>query len=270
MVVELNNPTVEPVVSNQEPTTESLEVATEPTVEGTESASEQPIVDSKASKQAKGVNLFEAIKKLSPEEQQAFKEYQTDYTKKAASLSDYEKRVAETESILNQMVSDPDIGKILESRRQTSQKQQMPDFSKMSDEEIFNWTVDQRVNQRMQELEQKIESKYGRWYNDTLVEQGNKIMQDFSTSKNIPIEEVRELAKYAVSHNVSLDESYKVKYFDEIPKAAKQEALEELEIKKNANLETGHVSPNASLVVPEKPTIRQAADLAEKQTGLKW
>jgi len=270
MVVETNNPAVEPAVVSQEPVTESLSATAEPTVEGTGNAEEQPIEDSKASTQAKGANLFEAIKKLSPEEQKAFTEFQADYTKKGQSLSEYEKRLAETENVLNQLASDPEIKAIFEARKTAKKSEPMPDFSKMSEEEIFNWTVDQRVNQKVQELEKKFEDKYGRWYNESLVEQGNKIMSDFSASKNIPIEKVRELAKYAVEHRVTLDEAYKVQYFDEIPKVAKQEALQELELKKNANLETGNVPPGVSLVVPEKPSIVQAAELAEKQTGLKW
>lgn len=270
MVVELNNSVaVKPTVS-QEPVG-LAEVVADAVAETENAAVEQPqIVDSPAEKTSKGVNLFEAVKKLTPEEQKAFKDWQAETTKKAQTLSEYEKQLQDLDSTVKQYATDPEISAILKARQEKAKAAAMPDFSKMTDEEIFNWTVDQRVNEKMAALENKIESKYGTWYNQTLVEQGNKIMSDFAANKNIPLEEVSELAKYAVSHKVTLEEAYKVAYFDKIPEAAEQKALQDLELKKNANLELGTVPSGASPVVPEKPTIRQAAELAAKQTGLKW
>jgi hypothetical protein len=269
MVVELqtNNPTVSEPAEVQEPES-GLDTAAEPTVEGTGDTEEQSqVADSKVKIQEKGVNLFESIKKLTPAEQKAFKEWQTDYTNKSQAASEYERRISDYQAYVDSLVKDPEISALLKSR--TEKAKTKPDFSKMSDEEIFNYTVDQRVESRLSELEQRIESKYGTWYNQNLAEQGNKLIQNFANEKELEVSEVKQLAKYAVAHRVSLDEAYKVAYFDKIPEQAKQEALEDLSLKKSANLELGSTPNNIAPVMPEHPTVAQALQAAKRELGYK-
>ena len=265
---ESNNPTASETVESQEPVS-GLEEAAEIAVEGTGTEAVQPEKDTATEKvgkekQVKGVDLNKAIAKLSPEEQKAYKDFQADYTKKSQSAA----RVTEYENYLNNLVADPEISAILKARQEKATVEKPPDFSKMSDEEIFNYTVDKRVQDKLSELETKMESKYGSFINESLVKQGNKMIDDFAESKKIPVEEVRELAKYAVAHQVPLEDAYKVAYADKLPGQAKQEALEDLDLKKKANLELGNIPTGIAPIMPEKPTVRQALEAAKKQLGI--
>jgi hypothetical protein len=267
-----NNPTVsEPVVS-QEPVSEGLEEAAEVTVEGTGAEAVQPeskekdtVTEKVEKEQAKGVDLNKAIAKLTPAEQKAYKAFQGDYTKKSQAAAEYE-------TYYKNLMADPEFVAFAKSKQEKAkvEAEKQPDFSKMNDEEIFNYTVDKRVDEKLTKYKEEVESKYGGFINESLVKQGNKLIDDFAEEKKIDVEDVRELAKYAVEHKVTLDEAYKVAYFDKIPEQAKQEALEDLDLKKKANLELGSTPTGVAPVMPEKPTIAEAAKLAEKMTGLKW
>ncbi|MFH2044491.1 MAG: hypothetical protein ABIK92_05030 [Pseudomonadota bacterium] len=273
MAVETNNPTVvEPVVVQEPSESQGLEEAAEVTVEGTGTEAVQPEADTATEKvekaQAKGVDLNKAIAKLSPAEQKAYKAFQADYTKKSQSAA----KVTEYENYLNNLVTDPEISAILKARQEKAKVEAEPDFSKMTDEQIFNYTVRKEAkvvaSEETKELRQQLAELMGDRQR-TLVEQGNKIIDDFATNKKLDVEDVRELAKYAVGHNVSLDEAYKVAYFDKIPEAARQEALDDLDLKKKANLELGNVPSGVAPIMPEKPTVRQAFEMAQKQLGIK-
>jgi len=264
-----NNPIAGEVAEVQEPSG-SLNEATETTTEGTGTAEEQPLADSKAGKEVKGVDLNKAIAKLSPEEQKAYKAFQAEYTKNQQTLSNYEKQNIAYDDYIRNLTSDPDVVAIIKAKEAKAKAEPEPDFSKMSDQEIFDYSVDKRVKAQMSELESKMESKYGSFIQNKLVDEGNKLMKDFAESKKITVEEVRELSKYAINHRVPLEDAYKVAYADKIPEQAKQEALEDLELKKNANLELGNIPSGAAPVMPSKPSFTEAADMAEKITGLKW
>ncbi len=271
MVVETNNPTtIEPVVS-QEP--QGLEETAEVAVEGTGTEAVQPETDTATEKvekvQAKGVDLNKAIEKLSPEEQKAYKAFQAEFTKKSQSLSELEKAKAEYEETFNRLSSDPEISAIFKARQEKAAKAQQPDFSKMSDEEIFNYTVDKRVEEKLTTLEQKMEQKYGTYIDNNLAQQGNKIIKDFATEKKISVEESMELTKALFSYQPKLEDMYTLKYAKQIPEVAKQEALDDLDLKKKANLELGNVPSGVAPIVPERPTVRQALEMAKRETGIK-
>ena len=134
---------------------------------------------------------------------------------------------------------------------------------------IFNYTVDKRVADKLSELEAKMDSKYGTYINSRLVSEGDKMISDFAEAKKIDVDEARELGKYAVNHRVSLDDAYKVAYFDKIPLQAKQEALQDLNLKKSANLENGNIPAGVTPVMPENPTIAQAFEAAKRELGIK-
>jgi ubiquinone biosynthesis protein Coq4 len=266
MTVEMtNNPTAAETDGNQEPQG-GLESTEETTVEGTGTTQEQPETDSgvEEESQVKGVDLNKAISRLSKAEQKAYKAFQAEFTKSKQKLSDYEL----FEQQVNSMLSDPEVSALLKAKSEKAKAEKQPDLSKMSEEEIFNYTVDKRVEEKLSALEQKMEAKYGSFINESLVKQGNQLINDFAQSKGLEVDAVRELAKYAVGHRVSLDEAYKVAYFDKIPEQAKQDALKDLEIKKNANLELGNVPTGATPVSPQKPTIKEALDMARKETGI--
>jgi len=268
-----NNPTaIEPVAVQELSESQGLEEAAEVAVEGTGTAEEQPAKDSKTGKetQVKGVDLNKAIAKLSPEEQKAYKAFQAEFTKKSQSLSELEKAKAEYEETFNRLNSDPEISAIFKARQEKAAKAQQPDFSKMSDEEIFNYTVDKRVADKLSELEAKMETKYGSFINESLAKQGNKIITDFAEEKKIPIEETWELAKKVFDYKPTIEDMYKLKYFNKFPEIAKQEALDDLDLKKKANLELGNIPTGIAPVIPEKLTFVEAAKMAEKTTGLNW
>jgi len=271
MAKETNNPTVEEPAVVQEPASEGLDKAEEVTVEGTGTEEEQPAKDSEAGKeeQAKGVDLNKAIAKLTPAEQKAYKAFQADYTKKSQNLSEHEKKVAAYEDYYKNLTADPEISAILKSRQDKAAKEKEPDFSKMNDEEIFNYTVDKRVKAITAELETKMDNKYGTYIQSKLVTEGNKLIGDFAASKKISVEDVKELAKYAVEHKVPLEDAYKVAYADKIPEAARQEALDDLDLKKKANLELGSIPAGVAPVMPKLPTVRQALEAAKRETGIK-
>jgi hypothetical protein len=270
MTVELNNSGVAESDVSQEPS--GLAEAGE-TTEETEAGTEQPAADSGTeSKQIvkdEKVNLFKAIEKLSPAEQKAFKEWQADYTSKTQSASELEKKMEQYQGYLDNLGNDPEIQAILKARQAKAQAEQLPDFSKMSEEEIFNWTVDKRVEEKVSALEKKIEAKYGTWYQSELADKGNKMINEFAESKKVSVDEAKDIAKYAVAHSMSLDEAYKVHYFDKIPQQAKQEALEDLELKKKANLELGNIPTGVAPILPKFPSIREAAEAAAKEHGIK-
>lgn len=274
MEIQANNPTVIEPVSVQEPISEGLDNTAEVAVEGTGTVEEQSleVKDSEAGKetQAKGVDLNKAIAKLTPGEQKAYKAFQAEYTKNQQILSEHEKRIADYDSYYSDLMADPDFVTLQKAKQTKAEAAKEPDFSKMTDEEIFNYSVDKRVQDKLTELESKMETKYGTFINQKLVSEGNKIMEDFAQEKKLPVEDVTSLAKYALEHRVSLDEAYKVAYFDTIPQQARQEALDDLDLKKKANLELGNVPSGITPVMPDKPTFREAANLAEKQTGLNW
>ena len=272
MAKETNIPTVSESVESQEPVSEGLEEAEVATVEGTGTVEEQPVKDSetgKEEKQVKGVDLNKAIAKLSPAEQKAYKAFQADYTKKSQTLSEHEKKITSYEDYYRNQMADPEYVALAKSKQAKAEAEKQPDFSKMNDEEIFNYTVDKRVQDKLSELESKMDNKYGTYIQTKLVAEGNKLIGDFAEEKKIPVEDVKELAKYAVGHRVTLDEAYKVAYFDKIPEAAKQEALDDLDLKKKANLELGSIPSGVAPVMPEKPTVRQALEAAMKTTGIK-
>lgn len=273
MTKQTNNPTDSETVVTQEPINEGLEETEVTTVEGTGTEVVQPEKDTATEKvrkeQVKGVDLNKAIAKLSPAEQKAYKAFQADYTKKSQILSEHEKKIAGYEEYYKTLMADNDIAAVLKSKQAKAEAAKEPDFSKMSDEEIFNYTIDKRVKAITAELETKMDAKYGTYIQTKLVTEGNKLINDFAEEKKIPIEDVRELAKYAVGHMVSLDEAYKVAYFDKIPEAARQEALDDLDLKKKANLELGSIPSGVAPVMPEKPTVRQALEAAMKTTGIK-
>ena len=64
---------------------------------------------------------------------------------------------------------------------------------------------------------------------------------------------------------MSLDDAYKVAYFDRIPAQAKQEALQELNLKKSANLENGNIPTGVNPITPERPTIAEAFAAAKRE-----
>lgn len=262
-----NNPIVTDVAAVQEPAlkNEGLNETTEVTTEGTGKVEEQPIQDSKTTTKQEKVDLNKAIAKLSPAEQKAYKDFQADYTKKSQAAA----KITEYEQYLNTLTSDPDIVAVLKAKEAKAQAAKEPDFSKMNDEEIFNYTVDKRVQSKLEELENRMESKYGSFIQNKLVSEGNKIIEDFATDKKIEVDDAKELAKYAVEHRVTMDEAYKVAYFDEIPRQAKQEALDDLNLKKQANLELGNIPSGVAPVMPERPTVMQAYEMAKRQTGIK-
>ena len=265
-----NNSTVDESASVQEPTNEGLE-ATEEITEETGTDEVQPDAEAKDTEstvketKTKGVDLNKAIAKLSPEEQKAYKKFQAEFTKKSQTLSEVERARAEYEDYVNKLNSDPEISALFKARAERTAKSQEPDFSKMSDEEIFNYTVDKRVADKLSELENKMESKYGSYINSRLVSEGDKLISDFATAKKIDVDEARELGKYAVDHRMSLDDAYKVAYFDRIPAQAKQEALQELNLKKSANLENGNIPTGVNPITPERPTIAEAFAAAKRE-----
>ena len=270
-----NNPTAEEPVVTQEPES-GLEETAEATVEGTGTEAVQPEKDTATEKEAKeaketkvkGVDLNKAIAKLTPAEQKAYKDFQADYTKKSQSHSDLEKENKAYKEYYDNLMKDPEFKAVAKARQERAEKEKEPDFSKMNDEEIFNYTVDKRVQDKLSELESKMDSKYGTYIQSKLVSEGNKLIADFAESKGIPEDDVRGLAKYAVDHKVTLDEAYKVAYFDTLPEKAKQEALDDLDLKKKANLEQGSVPSGVAPVMPEKPTVREALEAAKKELGM--
>ena len=284
-MADTNNSEVVESVEVQEPVESTIGLdGTEEIIEETGTAEEQPTKDSETVKaekpedtkevkgkvKAKGVDLIKAIEKLSPEEQKAFKDWQADYTKKSQSLTEVEKAKNEYEEYVRSLQADPEISAIFKARAEKKAKEAEPDFSKMSDEEIFNYTVDKRVKAIAAELEAKMDSKYGTYIQQKLVDEGNKLIADFAEDKGIPVEEVRQIAKYAVDHKLSLDESYKIFNYDKLPQVAKQEALADLDLKKQARLETGSVPTGVAPIIPENATFLEAATAAAKQTGISW
>ena len=274
MADETKNPASEETADIQEPES-GLEETAEPVVDESGTEAVQPEKDTATEKAAKetkekGVDLNKAISKLSPAEQKAYKAYQADYTKKAQSLSEHEKKVEQYEKYYQDLIKDPDFIALQKSKAEKAKAEAEPDFSKMSEEEIFNWTVDKRVQDKLSELETKMDSKYGTYISQKQVAEGNKMIADFAKEKAMPEEDVRELAKYAVEHRVSLNDAYKVANYDNLPEQAKQQALEDLNLKKKANLEQGNVPSAVAPITPEKLSFDEAAKLAEKSTGLKW
>lgn len=266
-----NIPTVSEPVESQEPVSVGLEEADVTTVEGTGTVEEQPVKDSETGgkEQVKGVDLEKAIAKLTPAEQKAYKAFQADYTKKSQILSDHERKIAGYEEYYRNQMADPDYVALAKSKQAKVDAAKEPDFSKMSDEELFNYTIDKRVQSKLTELETKMDAKYGTYIQSKLVAEGNKLIGDFAEEKKIPIEDVKELAKYAITHRVPLEDAYKVAYADKIPGIATQAALDDLDLKKKANLELGSIPSGAAPVMPEKPTIKQALQAAVKETGYK-
>jgi len=264
------NPTDSETAEIQEPT-ESLDETEVTTEDESGTVEEQPKEVSETEKatgkkQAKGVDLIRVLeKKLTPAELKAFKTSQAEFTKKSQTLSEYEKKISDYEGYYKDLMTDPEVAAILKSRQAKAEKEKEPDFSKMSDEEIFNYTVDKRVKAITAELESKMDTKYGTYIQSKLVAEGNKLISEFAASKKIPEEEVRGLAKYAVEHRLTLEEAYKVGYPDHV----KQEALDDLDLKKKANLELGNIPSGATTVLPEKPTVKQALEAAMKTTGIK-
>ncbi len=268
-----NNPAAGEAGITQEPQG-SLGEAEVITVEGTGAEVVQPQKDTTTEAITKGVDkgvdLNKAIEKLTPAEQKAYKAFQAEYTRKSQSLSETEMAKAKYEGYLNSLVADPEISAILKARRDKAEIEKEPDFGKMNDEEIFNYTVDKRVKAITAELETKMDAKYGTYIQSRLVDEGNKIINDFAEAKKITVEEVMELSKYAINHQVPLEDAYKVAYADKIPQQARQEALDDLDLKKKANLELGVIPTGVTPIMPEKQTFSEAAANAEKQTGLSW
>ena len=72
-----------------------------------------------------------------------------------------------------------------------------------------------------------------------------------------------------MAHKVPLEDAYKVAYADKIPEAARQEALDDLDLKKKANLELGNIPSGVAPIMPEKPTVKQALEMAKRELGIK-
>lgn len=279
MADETKNPAAGETAEVQEPES-GLEEAEVPAEDESGTVEEQPESDetkvsetekSTGKEQAKGVDLIRVLeKKLSPEELKAFKDTQAVFTKKSQSLTDVKKQVKAYEDYYKGLAANPEFVALQKSQKEKAKAKEEPDFSKMSEEEIFNYTVDKRVQDKLSELEKKMDNKYGTYIESKQVAEGNKMIADFAESKKIPEENARELAKYAVGHNVSLEDAYKVANFDTIPEQAKQDALEDLDLKKKANLELGSIPSSVAPVIPDKMSFAESAKQAEKETGIKW
>jgi hypothetical protein len=268
---EIQEPTIG--LDGQEEILEETGTTEEQPKEDSEVAEDATLKEAKGNKdevRKKGVDLNKAIIRLSPEEQKAFKDFQAEFTRKSQTLSEREKQIAEYDEYVKSLQSDPEVAALFKSRAEKAAKSQEPDFSKMTDEEIFNYTVDKRVQSKLAELEKKMDSKYGTYIQQKLVDEGNKLINDFADAKGLDVEEARQMAKYALDHKLSLDETYKVFNYDKLPQQAKQEALADLDLKKMANLETGSVPTNVAPVNPDKMTFAEAAMAATKQTGINW
>ncbi len=279
MADETKNPAAGETAEVQEPVgLEEAEVTTEDesgTVEEQPESEETKVSETEKStgkEQAKGVDLIKVLeKKLTPEELKVFKNSQADFTKKSQSLSDSEKKVQAYEDYYKGLAADPEFVALQKSQKEKAKVEKEPDFSKMSEEEIFNYTVDKRVQGKLSELEKKMDNKYGTYIESKQVAEGNKMVEDFAKEKGLTVEEVRKnILSYAVEHGTTLGEAYGANYQDKITEKSQQDALEDLEVKKKANLELGSIPSNVAPVSPEKMTFAESAKQAEKETGLKW
>ena len=215
MADETKNPAAGETAEVQEPESglEEAEVTTEDesgTVEEQPEGEESKVSETEKStgeEQAKGVDLIRVLeKKLTPKELKAFKDSQADFTKKSQSLSDSEKKVKAYEDYYKGLAADHEFVALQKSQKEKAKTEEEPDFSKMSEEEIFNYTVDKRAKQLVAESEKRMDDKYGNYIQNKQVAEGNKMIADFAESKKIPEKDARELAKYAVDHSVSLEE----------------------------------------------------------------
>ena len=290
MADKTNNSEVVESVEVQEPAT-GLD-GTEEVIEETGTVGEQPVEDSETAKaekpedtsskdakedkgkvKKKGIDLIKAIEKLSPAEQKAFKDWQADYTKKSQSLTEIEKAKNEYEEYVKSLQSDPEISAIFKARAEKKAKEAEPDYSTMTDQEIFRHEVRKEAKIEVGEATKVLKEEIAELkadLNARRVEEGNRLLADFAKEKDITVAEALGMAKEMFNRKPTLDDIYKLKYFDTLTEKAKQEALADLDLKKQANLETGSVPTGVAPINPEKPTFAEAAMAAAKQTGINW
>lgn len=178
-----------------------------------------------------------------------YKDLQSEFTKTREQLKEHK-------NWREQLKGNPHFQQWAASLKEQAQQQQKPDFDNMSEEERFNYLVDQRVNERLnKEVKPYIDSTMQKEANETL----NRFFNDNPDAKGHD----EEIAEVMTKYNMPINEAWKYLGADTAEEKAKQKALEELEAKKKANVEMPKSKPS-SPSIKKGMSVEEAFKLAQQ------
>lgn len=264
---DVNNPEV-----SDESQVDSQSVDTEATQQqvtdekGTDSSvKEQPEEDSTTVEESfMGKKFDPKSLKDKPELEKAYKQMQSEWGKRNMEYRDNQKNLEglskwkkdlEENPYFQQWASDMDRLAKMQSGKQ-------PDFEKMTEEEKFNWAVDNRVNEI---LNKKVQP-----FIDSTTRQDAKVKVDkFLADNPKAAEHIDAITKEMTESGVDMDKAWKYVKADFAKDEAKQEVLGEIETKRSANLQLPGKQPSTP-AAKKKMSVEEAAELASRQTGIEW
>jgi len=193
----------------------------------------------------------------------SYKELRAEFTRRTQEWAEKEKKYAELEKKLKELEENPYFQQWTEEMKKMAQAQQTqePDWDSMTEEEKFNYLVDQRVKEILdKEVKPFIDA--------TMIEKAQDTLNRFFSEHPEAKDRQDEIADVMEKYNMPIDEAWKFLTVDEIKEKTKQEVLAELEAKKKANLEVPGRKPS-SPTIKKGMSVEEAYELAKRQAGLK-
>lgn len=186
-----------------------------------------------------------------------------EYTRRTQEWSKKEKELAGLSRWKTDLEASPQFQQWTEDMQRLAKMQagKQPDFESMSDEEKFNYMVDQRVNEI---LNQKVQPYIDATTQQSATAKVDKFIADNPEAKNHVDNIVKEMEA-----GLSMEKAWKLVKADFAKDDAKQEVLQEMETKKNANLQLPGKQPSTP-AKGKKMTVEEAAELASRQIGQNW
>lgn len=245
---------------------EVLEKQVASPAETDKSGTEQPATDSVTVEDSfMGKDFDPKTLEGKPELEKAYKQMQSNWTKKNQDFSGKQDRYDKLEAWEKDLNSNPYFQQWAQDMERMVKMQQagQKDISNMTEQERFDFAVDKKLSDY---IEQKIDPRV-----KTLEQERATARVDTFLSQN------PEAKEYAVKISgimkqhptLSMEQAWKFIKSDFAKDDAKKEVLSELEVKGNANLEL----PGKQASQPArkaKMTVEESAELASRQTGISW
>jgi len=251
----------QPIDQSEEEVLEEQVSAKEETGRG---AKEQPKKESIAEESFMGKN-FDPNSIKDPNLQKAYKQMQAEWTKDNQEISKIKTEHQQLSQWKKDLESNPYFQQWAEDMARLAKYQQAgsPDFSNMTEDERVNYLVEQKVNAI---LDQRINPRLQSAEQERAAAKVEKFLVENPEAKA----HSAEIADVMKQHpTVDMPTAWKFVKAEFARDDARKEVLGEMEVKEEANLELPGKQPSQP-ARKKKMSVEEAAELAERQTGLKW
>ncbi len=200
-----------------------------------------------------------------PELEKAYKQMQSNWTKKNQDFSSKQSEYDQLSSWKKDLESNPYFQQWADDMARMAKMQQsgQKDISNMTEEERFNFAVDKKLNDY---IEQKIDPRVKTLEQERATARVDKFLTENPNAKEYAVK-ISNLMKQHPT--LDMETAWKLIKADFAKDDAKKEVLGELKVKGDANLEL----PGKQASQPAKKakmSVEEAAELAERQTGYKF